>query len=523
MLVTNFPFFVFTVCIGTNGRMSVPSNRDHHYRNLKDRFTNCTYVDGNLELTWLQDENFDLSFLQYIREVTGYVLISHVDIKRIVLPRLQIIRGRTLFKMNVRDEQFALIVTLSKMFTLELPSLRDVLSGSIGLFNNYNLCHVKTINWNEIITDPRGKYVYIYNFTSPERECPACHKNCEKGCWGDGEENCQKFSKEYCSPQCYQGRCFGSNPRECCHLFCAGGCTGPKQSDCIACRNFYDDGVCTQECPPMQIYNPITYSWEPNPNGKYAYGATCVKNCPEHLLKDSGACVRTCPPSKKALNGECVPCDGPCPKTCTGDTLVHSGNIENFRGCTVIEGYIHILENSFKGYQHIYPNYTFGERYAPMHPDRLEVFSTLKEITGFIDIQASHPDFKNLSYFRNLELIGGRTLHEYFSSLYIVKTSLQSLELRSLKRLNSGTVAILENKNLCFVENINWDKVRKSAEHMLMLNNNSDAKSCKERGLLCDEQCNKDGCWGSGPDQCLNCANYRFGNTCLQNCSVLPG
>lgn len=80
-------FFSFTVCIGTNGRMSVPSNRDHHYRNLRDRFTNCTYVDGNLELTWLQDPSLDLSFVQHIREVTGYVLISHVDIQHIVLPR----------------------------------------------------------------------------------------------------------------------------------------------------------------------------------------------------------------------------------------------------------------------------------------------------------------------------------------------------------------------------------------------------------------------------------------------------
>jgi L1 cell adhesion molecule len=104
--------------------MSVPSNRDHHYRNLRDRYTNCTYVDGNLELTWLKDENQDLSFLQYIREVTGYVLISHVDVPRIVLPRLQIIRGRTLFKLNIYDKDFALLVTLSKMNNLEMPALR---------------------------------------------------------------------------------------------------------------------------------------------------------------------------------------------------------------------------------------------------------------------------------------------------------------------------------------------------------------------------------------------------------------
>lgn len=117
-------FSLSPVCIGTNGRMSVPSNREHHFQNLRDRYTNCTYVDGNLELTWLRDKNSDLSFLQYIREVTGYVLISHVDVKRIVLPSLQIIRGRSLFKLNVRDEEFSLMVTLSKMENLEAPALR---------------------------------------------------------------------------------------------------------------------------------------------------------------------------------------------------------------------------------------------------------------------------------------------------------------------------------------------------------------------------------------------------------------
>lgn len=489
---------------------------------MKERFTNCTYVDGNLELTWLQDENLDLSFLQYIREVTGYVLISHVDIKRIVLPNLQIIRGRTLFKINVHDEEFALMVTLSKMYSLELPALRDVLSGSVGLFNNYNLCHIKTINWKEIITDVQGKYVYVYNFTSPERAC-SCDKSCDAGCWGEGKKNCQQFSKVNCSPQCELGRCFGPNPRECCHLFCAGGCTGPKQSDCIACKNFYDDGDCTQECPPMQIYDMTTYSWQPNPKGKYAYGATCVKSCPEHLLKDSGACVRTCPPNKKAVNGECVICDGPCPKTCQADGLIHSGNIDSFKECTVIEGYIHILENSFKGYQHIFPNYTFGERYPKMHPDRLEVFSTLKEITGFINIQATHDEFKNLSYFRNLEVISGRTLHDFFSSLYIVKTSLESLDLRSLKRINSGSVVILENRDLCFASDVNWAKIKKSVEHAVNVHNNSDFKTCKAKGLVCSEQCTKDGCWGPGQDQCLACAHYKLGNMCLQNCTMLPG
>ncbi|XP_065206948.1 epidermal growth factor receptor isoform X2 [Planococcus citri] len=512
------------VCIGSNGRMSVPQNREHHYRNLRDRYTNCTYVDGNLELTWLQNENFDLSFLQYIREVTGYVLISHVDVSRIVLPKLQIIRGRSLFKLNIQEAEFALMVTLSKMNSLEMPALRDILHGNVGFFNNYNLCYTKTINWEEILSGANATNYYVYNFTNSERECPPCHKSCTAGCWGEGPDNCQKFSKINCSPQCVGGRCFGTNPRECCHLFCAGGCTGPTQSDCLACRNVYDDGTCSQECPPMQIYNPSTYAWETNPKGKYAYGATCVKQCPAHLLKDNGACVKSCPANKRALNYECVPCEGTCPKTCKGVAQIDDSNIDSFKDCTVIEGSISILDTTFKGYQ------KFDENYAPVgkvnatHPDRLEVFSTLKEVTGYINIQGYHEAFTNLSYFRNLEIIGGRELTQhFFASLYIVKTSLKFLGLTSLREIRSGSVSILENKHLCFIEGMNWKKFKQSKEHAAMLQNNKAFDECNKENHTCDPECSKEGCWGPGPHQCLSCAHLQYGNQCIPSCDVKPG
>ncbi|EEC14327.1 epidermal growth factor receptor, putative, partial [Ixodes scapularis] len=502
------------VCIGTNGRMSVPSNREHHYQNLRDRYTNCTYVDGNLELTWLQNKSLDLSFLRDIREVTGYVLISHVDVQRILLPSLMIVRGRNLFKLNVHDEEFALIVTLSKMDNLELPALRDILRGNVGFFNNYNLCHVRGVQWDEILSGPPAHMVYVYNFTQPERTCPPCDASCRGGhCWGEGPHNCQKFSKVNCSPQCHQGRCFGPEPRECCHLFCAGGCVGPKQSDCLACQNFYDDGVCKQECPPMMRYNPNTYSWEDNPDGKYAYGATCVRDCPEHLLRDSGACVRNCPPNKKAQHGECVPCDGPCPKNCQGVNIVNSINIELFRGCTIIEGSLTILDSTF----------SFGPRYEEMDPSKLEVFSTLKEVTGYVNIQASHPNFTSLSYFRNLEVIGGRTLTEYFAALYIVKSSLKSLNLRSLNKIRSGSVAILENKDLCFADSVDWYQVMKSSAHNILLQRNANRTDCEAQNLVCHSQCSTSGCWGPAPNECLSCKSYRLEDTCIEKCDTSKG
>ena len=166
-----------------------------------------------------------------------------------------------------------------------------------------------------------------------------------------------------------------------------------------------------------------------------------------------------------------MPCDGPCPKICHFSDMVHAGNIESFRNCTVLEGSLTILDSTFNGFQQIYQNFTFGPRYPKMNPDKLEVFQTLKEVTGYINIQAHHPQFTNLSAFANLEIIGGRHLTEYFSALYIVKTSLESLNLRSLNRIRSGSVAILENNDLCYAEKINWQRIMKSQQHNTLLQN----------------------------------------------------
>ena len=53
---------------------------------------------------------------------------------------------------------------------LDLSSL-DILAGNVGFFNNYNLCHIRTLNWDEILTGPGAKTIYVYNFTHPERPC----------------------------------------------------------------------------------------------------------------------------------------------------------------------------------------------------------------------------------------------------------------------------------------------------------------------------------------------------------------
>ena len=260
----------------------------------------------------------------------------------------------------------------------------------------------------------------------------------------------------------------------------------------------------------MQRYNPIKYKWEKNPDGKYAYGATCVKDCPKHLLKDSGACVRACPPKKKNEDGKCVPCDGPCPKVCNfNDKQIHAGNVDQLQNCTVIEGHITILDSSFDGYQEIYENFTFAPRYPAMDPARLEALSTVNEITGYLNVQAHHDDFRTLDAFRNLKTIGGRQLTEYFSSLYVVKTSLTSLNLRSLRKIRSGSVAILENKELCFTSEIEWQRIMQSPSHNTLLQNNKDSQRCVGEGHVCHRQCSSEGCWGPGNKLCLSCDRFQ--------------
>ncbi|XP_076374174.1 epidermal growth factor receptor-like isoform X2 [Tachypleus tridentatus] len=509
------------LCLGTNHRLARRRDIQNHYQKLRERYTNCTYVEGNLELSWL-DEKSDLTFLHDIREVTGYVLLSHMKLKKMALPNLMIIRGRNLLVLNglFKKKPFALFVGYSSIESLELPALRDILTGNVGFLHSYEICFIHTINWNEILTGQGSKAIFKYTTKPSDKKCPPCDESCTGGCWGEGAKNCQKFSKINCSPQCYKGRCYGPNPRECCHLFCAGGCTGPKQSDCLACRNFHDDNVCKQECPPMKRYNPSTYSWENNPKGKYAYGATCVKNCPEHLLKDNGACVRSCPPNKKTVKGECVPCDGPCPKSCTGVKTLHSGNIEKFRNCTVIKGSITILESTFTNYTDFEEDLS-GKVYPALHPSQLEVFSTLKEITGYLSIEASNPHFKNLHCFHNLEVIGGRQTTEQYVSLYVLKTSLETLGLKSLKRITSGNVMILENHKLCLTETIKWDNIMMYNSNKAFLRDNAEKEYCKDRGLVCHNQCKNEECWGPRPDECVSCQAYKLGDICMENCSVV--
>lgn len=40
--------------------------------------------------------------------------------------------------------------------------------------------------------------------------------------------------------------------------------------------------------------------------------------------------------------------------------------------------------------------------------------------------------------------------------------------------------------------------------------------------MVCSTECTSAGCWGPGPQQCLECQHVKFNNTCLNSCKSSP-
>ena len=55
-------------CFGTASKLSVGLDRVDHYIKMVSRYTNCTTVEGNLEITGLESPTIDVSFLKVSQE-----------------------------------------------------------------------------------------------------------------------------------------------------------------------------------------------------------------------------------------------------------------------------------------------------------------------------------------------------------------------------------------------------------------------------------------------------------------------
>ncbi|XP_038020178.1 receptor tyrosine-protein kinase erbB-3 isoform X1 [Motacilla alba alba] len=509
------------VCAGTLNGLSVTGDAQHQYQTLHKMYNNCEIVMGNLEIV-LIDHTQDLSFLQTIREVTGYILIAMNVFAALPLQNLRVIRGTQFY-----EDRFALFVLLNynpntthALRQLGLNQLTEILAGGVYIEKNAQLCHVDTVEWRDIMRDTRLEPLVRDN----GRGCAPCHESCGGHCWGPGPEDCQKLTKTICAPQC-NGRCFGRAPNECCHEECAGGCTGPLRTHCFACRHFNDSGSCVPLCPQPLIYNKLTFQLEPNPDTKYQYGGVCVRECPHNFVVDQSSCVRACPNDKMEVekNGLkiCEPCAGLCPKACEGTgagskyQTVDSSNIDTFINCTKILGNLDFLITGLEGDP--------WRNISALDPEKLNVFRTVREITGYLNIQSWPKHMHNFSVFSNLETIGGRSLYNRGFSLLIMKNeNVTSLGLRSLREVSAGRVYITENRRLCFLHTVHWAALSRSRADLDIRNNRPRSK-CQQEGKVCDPLCSAEGCWGPGPGQCLSCRYYSRRGVCVPTCRFTEG
>uniref|UniRef100_A0A672LHK8 Receptor protein-tyrosine kinase n=1 Tax=Sinocyclocheilus grahami TaxID=75366 RepID=A0A672LHK8_SINGR len=483
------------VCTGTKNALSSTGSPVQHYNNLKERYTGCEIVMGNLEITQMESD-LDFSFLGSIREVTGYILIAMNQFSRLPLDQLRVIRGSSLYEKEWALSVFHNFDSHSGLEDLGLTNLTEILEGGVQIVHNRNLSYAPWINWRDIVRDSVAR-IQIQN-------------NGRRG-------NLSVYisvTKTVCAPQCH-GHCFGTNPNECCHTECAGGCIGPRDTDCFACRHVNHSGACVPHCPWPLVYNRQTFQLEPNSEAMYQYGSICVPKCPGELR----AIKLSLPQRRVLLKHEfvlflCVVCEG------TGAShrqTVDSSNIDSFINCTKIQGSLHFLILGIKG--DVYHNI------PPLEPEKLKVFNTVREITGILNIQSWPDELSNLSVFSSLTTIQGRSLHKGMYSLQPAKLtipSLTSLGLRSLHEISDGSVYITQNKNLCYHHTVDWSQIVSGNRDNDIKDNKPQIK-CEEEGHVCDPLCSAAGCWGPGPEQCLSCRIHSRHGTCVSHCNLYSG
>ncbi|KAK2859787.1 hypothetical protein Q5P01_004407 [Channa striata] len=522
------------VCQGMSNQLTLLGSRENHYDNMVRMFTNCSVVLENLEVTYTM-EHQDLSFLQSIQEVGGYVLIAMNEAATIPLVNLRLIRGQNLYEglyallvmSNYnRNHSSATLNYTSGLRQLQLSSLTEILKGGVKMAYNPLLCNTDTIQWWDIL-DKASDPPMLFKTDAYAHKCDRCDPSCDNGsCWAAGPDHCQRFTKLQCAEQCSR-RCKGPNLSDCCNEHCAAGCTGPRATDCLACKDFNDDGTCIDSCPPLTRYDQKTHQVVPNPNAKFTFGATCVKACPHNYVVTDGSCVRTCAAGKYEVeeNGvqRCKACGGPCPKACDGvgvgtltNTMaVNASNIESFRNCTKINGDISLIETSFTGDAHY--------KIPPMDPSKLEYFRTVKEITGYLLIQSWPENLTSLSVFENLEIIRGRTTRAQHSLAVVKAKHLRWLGLRSLKEVSAGKVMLKDNNELCYTRPEKWVHLFKSKDQVIKLLNNAPPEICERQNQTCDSECTDEGCWGPGPTMCVSCKHSNRRGRCVVSCNLLQG
>lgn len=140
----------------------------------------------NIQLSDLKKNRLNLEFLDSIREINGYLLISNNSIQRLRFDNLYLIRGDQLV-----NESSLIIANNLNLSSVILQNLKHIEHGVVRIQDNRKLCHIQTINWNEFFEHSNESRVVLVNNNN---ECNIQENVCSlKNFWS--ENVCQKCNK----------------------------------------------------------------------------------------------------------------------------------------------------------------------------------------------------------------------------------------------------------------------------------------------------------------------------------------
>ncbi|XP_035903371.1 insulin-like receptor isoform X5 [Anopheles stephensi] len=426
-----------------------------------ERLRKCRVVEGFVQIMLIDkygNDSFDNYTFPLLTEITGYLLLFRVNGLQTLgqlFPNLTVIRGSEL------ANNYALVVyELMHIKELGLTSLIDIQRGGVRIEKNPNLCHADTIDWktiapegenwikanqdaNECTTCPSNVTVLLPNGMTQMIRCPSREVNRlihndkpSHLCWSSN--HCQQKCPTSCPKSC-------TKTGECCNTSCLGQCSSGNKSQCMVCRNYYyiqnNHTRCVDKCPDhMFLFSESRCLTEEECYKLYKPLQRVADITDDHpYVPAQGECRLDCPvgytltPAPGTQRLTCVPCKGPCRSECKGMVIESISQIQQLRGCTIIQGSLSIRLRQLGGENVV--------------RELEKVLYSIEEIYGYLTIVRSYA-LMSLGFFRNLKIIHGTVLNANLSLSVIDNQNLQELWNQNVT-IKRGNVRFNDNPMLC--------------------------------------------------------------------------
>ncbi|MGH0120622.1 UNVERIFIED_CONTAM: hypothetical protein FKN15_009987 [Acipenser sinensis] len=444
--------------------------------------------------------------------------------------------------------------------------INEILNGGVYVDQNKFLCHADTVHWQDIVRNPRSELLVVP--TNSSAGYPWSTLSSVQVFGVDGATSPVQVAAGVPTISSARAACTSFND--------SGACVTQCPQPFV-----YNPTTFQLELNPKAKYTYGAFCVKKCPHNFVVDHSSCVRACPSNKMEVEENGIKMCKPCTDICPKVC---DGIGTGSLQSAQTVDSSNIDKFVNCTKINGNLVFLITGIEGllvcHGHIVPlpvylkasveglvskglcdgigtgslqsaqtvdssnidkfvnctkingNLVFlitgieGDAYhsiEALDPDKLNVFRTVREITGYLNIQSWPRNMSDFSVFSNLATIGGRVLYSGISLLILKQQWISSLRLQSLHEISAGNIYLTDNHLLCYYHTVNWTSLFRTSLQKTIIRNNRNPSNCTAEKMTCDPLCSDHGCWGPGPDQCLFCRFFSRGRTCIESCNLYEG